>query len=224
MSGSKGMEVGEVIRDREFFREAAADLAPKLLGMILVRTLDDGKRLAGEIVEVEAYLGVKDRASHTFGGRRTARNEAMYGRAGTVYVYFTYGMHHCVNIVCGVGTGVDGGGVGEAVLIRALKPLEGIDAMRLHRAARVRGSRRPLLDRDLCSGPGKVCQALSVDRAINGIDLLNAETLSLEAPSKRVPVRMSRAARVGVDSAGSWASRRLRWFVRGSDHVSVGPM
>lgn len=210
-----------VIQDRGFFRVAANQLAPRLLGMRLVRTLDDGTRLAGEIVEVEAYLGAKDRACHTFGGRRTARNESMYGTAGTVYVYFTYGMHHCVNIVCGVGADARGGGVGEAVLIRALRPVEGLEVMRRHRSTGKRAHRSVLADADLCSGPGRLCRSLGIDRALDGVDLLSSASLALEAPPTISPREIMQAARVGVESAGEWAGRPLRWFVGDCEHVSA---
>ena len=106
-------------RDSRFDRSAlecpAVELAPALLGCVLVRTLDDGARLVGRIVETEAYAGPHDQAAHTRNGHRSTRNEVMWGRAGLCYVYFTYGMHHCMNVVCG---GVD---VPEAVLVRALR-------------------------------------------------------------------------------------------------------
>jgi DNA-3-methyladenine glycosylase len=188
--------------------------------MRLVRVCN-GLRLAGEIVEVEAYLGAKDRACHTFGGRRTARNEAMYGRAGTAYVYFTYGMHHCVNVVCGVGEGGRGGGVGEAVLVRALRPVEGVEVMRRHRSARRRAKALGIEERQLCNGPGKLCQAMGIDRALNGVDLLVAEGLWLEPGEGYHSTLIGQGSRIGVDSAGAWAKRRLRWFVKGSEHVSV---
>ncbi len=113
------------------FKAYGADpqtVARNLLGQRLVR-VDDGRRLAGVIVEVEAYLGLRDRAAHTYGGRRTARNESMYLGGGYAYVYFTYGMHHCLNVVCG------GRGDGTAILLRAIEPTEGLEVMFARRAA-----------------------------------------------------------------------------------------
>src|SRR5262245_46221232 len=109
---------------REAFAGSAISLARRLLGAVLVRVLDDGEVLAGRIVETEAYLGVRDAASHAYKGRRTERNEAMYARPGTAYVYFTYGMHYCMNVVCGKED------VPAAVLLRALEPLAGLERMR----------------------------------------------------------------------------------------------
>ncbi len=137
--------------DEGLWKLDALQAAPALLGAVLVRELD-GRLLAGRIVETEAYLP-DDPASHSFRGR-TARNAAMFGPAGRAYVYFTYGNHFCLNIVTGPE------GRGEAVLVRALEPLDGLDVM-----AGLRG--RSQL-RDLLSGPGKLCQAMAIDRALDG--------------------------------------------------------
>ena len=127
------------------------EAARALLGAVLVRDLE-GRLLAGRIVETEAYLQ-DDPASHSYRGR-TARNEAMFGPPGHAYVYFTYGNHFCLNIVTGPG------GRGEAVLVRALEPLAGLDIM-----GRLRGRDAP---RDLLSGPGKICQGMAIDRRLDG--------------------------------------------------------
>ena len=119
--------------------------ARRLLGQRLVRVID-GQRIAGLIVEVEAYLGEKDRAAHTYGGRRTDRNASMYLAGGHIYVYFVYGMHHCANVVCGRED------EGVAVLLRGLEPTEGLESMYARRT-------RARTPRDLCSGPAKLSQA-----------------------------------------------------------------
>src|SRR5262245_36149416 len=198
---------------RSFYEIPAERLAPRLIGKTLLRVLADGTRLSGVIVEAEAYLGTQDRASHAFGGRRTARNEVMYGRSGLAYVYFTYGMHFMFNVACLRE------GHPAAVLVRALAPLEGVERMREHR----RNGQARLDDRDLCSGPGKLCQALAIDRSLNGTDLVESDQLSIIGdPATRVPRgRLVRSTRIGVESAGSWASRELRWYLAGSPHVSV---
>ncbi|MBI1190664.1 MAG: DNA-3-methyladenine glycosylase [Tepidisphaera sp.] len=198
--------------------------ARRLIGAVLVRVLPTGERLSGRIVETEAYLGVRDRASHAFGGRRTARNESMYRGAGVGYVYFTYGMHFCFNVVCGE--------VGEpaAVLVRAIEPLEGIELMRERRELGARRTRtggtpaspaaekKALRDVELCNGPGKLCQAMGIDRELDGVDVLSDGALRLELTA---PVRrLGRGTRIGIDSAGAWAARRLRWVEAGSGFVS----
>jgi len=193
---------------RRFFQRDPVTLAKALLGQRLVRA-DDGRRVAGLIVEVEAYLGERDAAAHTFGGRRTKRNQAMWGPAGHAYVYFTYGMHHCVNIVA------QREDVPEAVLIRALEPTEGLGVMRARRAA----ARR---DRDLCSGPAKLTQALGIDLGLNGEDLVGSTRLFIErARARRVPeAGVVASPRIGVDYAGGWAAEPLRFHLRDHPHVS----
>jgi len=189
---------------RDDFAISAEKLAPTLLGACLVRILDDGTRVSGVIVETEAYVGVKDRASHAYAARRTARNQAMYAAPGTAYVYFTYGMHWCFNVVCAE---VD---VPEAVLVRAIRPIEGVEAMRT-----LRGGVRDL---DLCRGPARLCQALAIDRALNAADLTSSERLWVESGQR--PNKIAKAARIGVGYAGAWARRRLRFFEVGSLFVS----
>jgi len=198
---------------RAWLARDAATVARELLGQRLVRVLPDGRRLAGVIVETEAYLGPVDRASHAFGGRRTGRNEAMYARAGTAYVYFTYGMHPCVNVVCAEE------GDPQAVLIRALRACEGLGAM----VALRRGPGRAVpVDTDLCRGPARLCRAMAIDRALNGSDLVEGRALWLERGDRVADQLVARSARVGVEYAGAWASRRLRWYVEGDASVSRG--
>jgi len=190
------------------FDDDPVTVARRLLGQRLVRVMD-GQRVAGDIVEVEAYLGAEDKAAHTYGGRRTARNEAMYLPGGHAYVYFTYGMHHCMNVVCGDAD------EGVAVLVRALEPAEGIALMEARRPAAKR-------DADLCSGPAKLTQALAIDLDLNGEDLRSSERLFIERRLKRVPAarRIETGPRIGVDYAGSWADEPLRFWMAGNRHVS----
>lgn len=195
---------------RKDFSAGSAEIAQKLIGSRLVRQLDDATRLAGVIVETEAYLGVEDAAAHSFAGRRTARTEAMYAKPGTAYVYFTYGMHHCMNVVCGrIDEPV-------AVLIRALEPTEGLDRMTSHRS----GGRRTLAPRDLCSGPGKLCQAMAIDRTLNLEDLTRSGRLWIEHPGTPRRIELANGPRIGVAYAGEWAHKPLRWWAAGNGHVS----
>lgn len=210
---------------RAFYAVDAATLARALLGRTLVRMLADehgvSTRLSGTIVETEAYLGIEDRAAHTFGGRRTPRNEAMYARPGTLYVYFTYGMHHCMNVVCLAE------GEPTAVLLRAIMPRDGIEAMQ---RLRTRPGAAAMRISDLCRGPGRLCQALGITRRDNFADLIEGVPSPGEvAMADRVWIEEGVAAadrlvvntpRIGVDSAGSWARRKLRWAIRGSPWVS----
>jgi DNA-3-methyladenine glycosylase len=183
-------------------------VARRLLGQRLVRVVD-GRRLAGRIVEVEAYLGPRDRAAHTWGGRRTARNASMWRGGGFAYVYFTYGMHYCMNVVCGPAD------AGTAVLLRALEPTEGLDAMFARRPAARRAT-------DLCSGPARLTQALGIDRTHDGVDLRRDEALFVESLTRRAfPAhRIGVSSRIGIGYAGTWAKRPLRFFVRDDPNVS----
>ncbi len=193
------------------FKAYAADpqtVARNLLGQRLVR-VDGGRRLAGVFVEVEAYLGPRDRAAHTYGGRRTARNESMYLGGGHAYVYFVYGMHHCLNVVCGDR------GDGTAILLRAIEPTEGLEVMFARRAA----ARHT---RDLCSGPARLTQALGLDRGHDGLDLRRSRELFIERLRRGpLPPRLlNMTARIGVGYAGTWAKRRLRYLLREIPGVS----
>jgi len=209
---------------REDFAVDPVSLARSLLGVVLVSEAG-GVRTAGRIVETEAYCGPEDAAAHSVGWRRTARTEPMFGRAGTSYVFLTYGMHHCFNVVCGSrNEGVD---EPVAVLVRALDPVKGLEIMRRRRAepAGKSGRRRDpatLRERDLCSGPAKLCRALGIDRNLNGVDLVSDGRLWLERRGGPTdPVRVVNGPRIGVEYAGEWALRPLRWYVESSAHVSV---
>lgn len=197
---------------RRFYQRDPATLARALLGQRLVRVLDDGMRLAGRIVETEAYLGVLDRAAHSYGGRRTPRNATMWGPAGRAYVYFVYGLHHCMNIVAEVAEQP------TAVLVRALEPLEGLDRMRMLRAGKVPAER--LRDTDLCSGPAKLAQALALDRTLDGADLVNGAALFLERGAGVPPAQVVAGPRIGVAYAGEWAEKPLRFCIADNPHVS----
>ena len=188
---------------RRFFARPATQVAPELLGRVLVRRLGDGTRLAVRLVEVEAYEP-DDPASHAFRGP-TPRNAAMFGPPGHLYVYFTYGMHFCANVV----TGADG--QGSAVLLRAAEPLEGLEAMVRHRG---------LADvRRLCAGPARLTQAVSIDRTLDGADLVRGTDVRLTAGEPVAAERIMRTTRVGI-AVGT--DRRWRYLERGSAFASPG--
>ena len=190
-----------------FYRRPAEEVAPDLLGRLLVRRLGR-ERLVLRLVEVEAYLGAPDRAAHAWGGRRTARNESLYLPGGHAYVYFIYGMHWCLNVVCGEKD------EGSAVLLRAGEPLQGAATMR---------ARRGLADRvrpgDVAGGPGKLAQALAVDRALDGARL-DGKQLWLAAGDPVLRAQIATGPRIGVAYAGQAASWPLRFVERGNPHVS----
>lgn len=184
----------------------AVELAPRLLGCLLVRETAEGRR-AGVIVETEAYPGGLDEASHTRRGLRTRRNEPMWRRGGCAYVYFTYGVHWMCNVVSG------GEGSGEAVLLRALEPLEGLELMRSRRGGAI-------AERELCRGPARLTKALDIDGALNREDLLAGTALRLEPGSAACSLSVLCGPRIGVGYAGRWARERWRFFAAGSPFVS----
>jgi len=173
----------ERILEPSFFGRDTRVVARDLLDKVLVREVD-GRRLWGRLVEVEAYMGPQDLAAHSRGGRRTARTEVMFGEPGHAYVYFTYGMHWCLNFVTREA------GVPQAVLVRALEPGPGVGR---------------------CGGPGLVTRALGIDRALNGAPLKPPDLYVVDdgAPKRRVYV----TPRVGVQGTGVWEGRLLRYVV-----------
>jgi len=181
-------------------------VARELLGQRLVRLLD-GQRIAGRIVEVEAYIGEDDKACHAAPGR-TARNAVMYGPAGHAYVYFIYGMHHCFNIV------TEREGFPAAVLVRALEPVEGIDVMRAHR-----GRRNGV---ELTNGPAKLCYALGIDRALNGVDLVASTELWIEQDIAIDRGQVAIGPRVGVRGDERALAAAWRFWARSNQYTSKG--
>jgi DNA-3-methyladenine glycosylase len=190
-----------------FYRRPAETVARDLLGRYLVHELDE-ERLVLRLVETEAYLGAPDRASHAWGGRRTARNESLYLPGGHAYVYLIYGLHFCLNAVTGEAD------IGSAVLLRAGEPIEGEARMTENR-----GWTRKLRPGDLAGGPGKICQALGVGRELDGVHLDEPPLWIAEgAPVRKKEIVAS--SRIGVDYAGEAAAWPLRFSVRGNPHVS----
>jgi DNA-3-methyladenine glycosylase len=185
---------------RAFYRRDPREVAPELLNKVLVAA--DGRR--ARIVETEAYCGPIDAAAHTYRGQ-TPRNAVMFGAPGLLYVYFTYGMHYCCNAVCGEE------GEGVAVLLRAAEPLAGLALMREARPA----ARR---DRDLCSGPARLCQAFGIARAQDGADLVTGVGgLTIVDDGVAPPADPVVTARIGIRHA---AEEPWRWYVPGNPNVS----
>lgn len=189
-----------VVLDREFYRRDPRKVAKELLNKVLLRA--DGR--SGRIVEVEAYCGAKDAAAHAYRGK-TMRNATMFGPAGHLYVYFSYGMHWCCNAVCG---DVD---EGVGVLLRGLAPLTGLDVMR---AARVACQR----DSDLCRGPARLCQAFGINGTYDGADLVaGSNGLTIVDDGTPAPARPVATSRVGISHA---TGKPWRWYVPGDPHIS----
>lgn len=186
-----------------FFARPVEQVARDLLGRHLLRVVD-GERLVLRLVETEAYAGETDAASHARGGP-TARNRAMFGPPGVTYVYLIYGLHHCLNLVCGPA------GEAAAVLLRAGEPLAGLERMAALRAGQPR--------RDWARGPGRLCAALALDRRHDGLVLPHPE-LWLEAGTPLPDAAVARGPRVGVDYAGAAARWPWRFLEKGSPWVS----
>ncbi|GAB2561577.1 DNA-3-methyladenine glycosylase [Dyella jejuensis] len=184
---------------RSFYRRDPLIVAPALLNKLLV--CHDGR--AGRIVEVEAYRGADDPAAHSYRGK-TPRNAVMFGPPGHMYVYFTYGMHWCSNVVC------EGTVEGSAVLIRALQPVAGLDLM--HAA-------RPLAknDRQLCNGPACLTQAMSISKLQDGIDLVGGDAYALVDDGVPPPVQPVQTTRIGLTKATDFP---WRWYLADCAYVS----
>jgi DNA-3-methyladenine glycosylase len=189
---------------RSFYARDAREVAPELLGKLLVREDPGAGRVAVRLVEVEAYAGADDPGSHAYRGR-TQRNATMFGPPGHLYVYFTYGMHFCVNVVCGSD------GWASAVLLRGAAPVEGVEQMRARRPA----ARH---DRDLCSGPGKLAQALGLEREHDGVDLVRGR-LRIVDDGVAPPAPPGVSVRIGL-ATGKGEERPWRWYVPGDPNVS----
>ena len=184
-----------------FFDRPADIVARELLGALVVSRAA-GVLTSARIVETEAYLGYRDPASHGYLHRRNERNAALFGPPGSWYVYLSYGIHWCANLVC------EAEGTASAVLLRALEPVEGI--------ARMRERRGRVDDRDLCSGPGKLCQALGITRQLDGGMMPGSEVVVLP-PTVSLPVEVAVTPRIGITKAPDWP---LRFLVVGNPHVS----
>ncbi|MBA3687459.1 MAG: DNA-3-methyladenine glycosylase [Chloroflexi bacterium] len=187
------------MEDRAWFDRSAADVAPELLGAVLVHDTPAG-RIAGRIVEAEAYLGPEDLAAHSSRGQ-TPRNAVMFGQPGYLYVYLVYGMHHCVNVVCGPDSKP------EAVLLRAAEVTEG-DGLARTRRGGVPAAR-------LAAGPGNLASAFDIDRRLNGADLMTGPVRLQRGRRAEI---IDRTARIGVDYAGDWTDRPLRYLIRDDPH------
>ena len=190
---------------RDFFEGDTVALARRLLGCTLRHETPEGVT-AGVIVETEAYCGETDAAAHSYKRRAPdGRTSVMYGPGGHAYVYLIYGMHSCMNVVCAPE------GTPHAVLIRALAPTEGIGLMRQRRKREKKT--------ELCSGPGKLCAAMGIDRRCYGLDLLDSALTLL--PGEPLPEeKIGVSARIGVDYAGEAAAYPWRFFVKGDANVS----
>jgi DNA-3-methyladenine glycosylase len=201
----EGKSMAKKLSRAFYLHEDTVAVARDLLGKLLVVPDEHGRRVSGMIVETEAYLGAGDRGAHSYGGRRTARNEVMYGAGGFVYVFFVYGMYYQFNVVTGPANHP------HAILIRAVEPVEGIEIMRVRRGA--------MKDRNLTSGPGKLCIALNIDRGLNGATL-RGPRVWIEDHRSFTDDDIAAGTRIGIDYAAEDALKPWRFWVKDNPFVS----
>lgn len=198
---------------KSFYARETLEVAKDLLGKILVTELD-GKKIAGKIVEVEAYIGPHDKGAHTFGNKRTKRTEAMFEEPGRTYIYLIYGIYNCINAVTNQ---VD---KPEAVLIRALEPVEGLEEMALNRFNKSFEELTNRQIKNLTDGPGKLCMALNIDRSLNKEDL-NGNKIYIKDSEEKENFNILRSKRVGIDYAEEAIDYLWRFYIEGNKYVSV---
>lgn len=195
----------------EFYRGDTIGLAKRLLGKVLVR-VDGEKVYRGIIVETEAYLGLNDKACHTYGGKMTERTKTMYLREGFSYVYLIYGIYSCFNITSG------GEGIPEGVLVRAIEPISDIDDIAINRYGTSYDQLNKYKRKNISNGPGKLCKALKIDRDLNEIDLLG-DTLYIEDIGYN-EFSIVESKRIGIDYAEEAKEYLYRFYIGGNEYVS----
>jgi DNA-3-methyladenine glycosylase len=202
-----GSTLINMILQESFYQRDTIIVAKELLGKILIHEISEGT-ITGRIVETEAYRGPEDQAAHSSGGRRTARNDVMYGPKGYAYVYFIYGMYYCFNITAGKVPGKP-----EAVLIRALEPIVGKEIMLKRRGQQAKVT-------NLTNGPSKLCMAMDISKAQNKIDL-TAPPFYIEVASLFPKDDIVETTRIGVDYSGEWKNKPWRFYIKDNRFVSV---
>lgn len=188
----------------------AVTLAYALLGSVLVRVTDQGV-IRSRIVETEAYVGPEDKGCHAYGGRRTSRTETMFHDGGTAYVYLIYGMYHCLNVVAGEADKP------EAVLIRAVAPCTEEDEARMRKYRQSRSHKSA----QLCNGPGKLCQALCIDKQLNGVDMRTSDEIWIKGGVWPGLDNIVSAPRINIDYAEEYVDKQWRFYIQDDTYVSV---
>lgn len=195
----------------EFYSGDTISLAKRLLGKVLVR-VDGEKVYRGIIVEIEAYLGLQDKACHTYGGKMTERTKTMYFRQGFSYVYLIYGIYSCFNITSA------GEGIPEGVLVRAIEPISDIDDIAINRYGTSYNQLNKYKRKNISNGPGKLCKALKIDRDLNEIDLLG-DTIYIEDIGYN-EFSIVESKRIGIDYAEEAREYLYRFYIDGNEYVS----
>ena len=200
--------------DRTFYKKTSLELAKAILGFYLVHITPHG-RMVGKIVETEAYMGIHDKAAHSYNNNRTKRTEVMFGPPGHAYIYLIYGMYHCMNIVAAETD------TPQAVLIRALEPVEGMESMAQLRYKKSLHQCSKKEKTGLSNGPGKLCQAMDISRSENGLDLVNSKHMFLledDPPDKKDIIT---STRINIGYAEEAIHFPYRFYINSSPYVSV---
>lgn len=198
--------------DKEFFKRDTLIVAEELLGKTLVRNIE-GQTIKAKIVEVEAYTGENDKGCHTYGGKKTPRTKVMYKEGGHIYVYLIYGLYHLMNFVTGDET------CGEAVLIRAVEPLDKFDLIAENRFNKSFDELSNYQKKNLTNGPGKLTKALKIDKSLNGRDLFSEEIYILDEEFKDFEIIKSK--RIGIDYAEEAIDYLYRFYIKDNPYVSI---
>lgn len=198
--------------ERSFYKKSALILARDLLGKYLIFDINNEKLMA-KIVETEAYMGFNDKAAHTYNGKRTPRTEAMYGEEGHAYVYIIYGMYNCLNVVAAEKE------IAQAVLVRALEPMEGLEIMALNRFNKPFSQLKKSQIIGLTNGPGKLCQAFGITREMNGEDLIGDRLYICSGIEEKFDIVETK--RIGIDYAEEAKDFPWRFYIKDNKFVSV---
>jgi DNA-3-methyladenine glycosylase len=198
--------------NREFYNRDSIIVAKELLGKVLVHEIE-GQKISARIVETEAYMGVVDKAAHSYNGKRTPRVEVMYGDPGYSYVFMIYGLHCCFNVV------VNEKEIPQAILVRAVEPIHGTEWMAQKRFGKTYEQLTKSQRKSLTNGPGKLCGALSIDRNLNGLDLCDDVVYIEEGESKDFNIVTTK--RIGIDYAEEAKDFPWRFYIEGNEYVSV---
>lgn len=196
--------------EREFYKRNTLIVAKELLGKHLVHEYE-GNKLISKIVEVEAYMGVEDKAAHSYGGRRTERTEVMYKEGGYAYVFQIYGMYYCVNVVTSEKE------IPQAVLIRGLEPIEGLETMSVNRYGKRYEELTNYQKKNLTNGPGKLCMAMNIDKKLNGEDLCKENLYILDNKEK---FNIVTSKRINIDYAEEAKDYLWRFYIKDNKYVS----
>ena len=196
-----------ILKD-EFFLDKTKNVAKNLLGKKIIRIIDN-KKIVCRIVETEAYIGPMDKASHSFNNKKTKRTKTMYKKGGTIYIYLIYGMYHLLNIV------TEKKNYPSAVLIRAIEPINGIELIKKNRSIK---SKKEI---DLTNGPGKLSQALKIDKSLNGKRLSKKNKIYIENSKNNIKdIDIVKSKRINIDYAKEWKDKFLRFYIKDNKFIS----